>query len=282
LLFGAHMSIAGGFDKAVDRAVQVGCDAFQLFTKNSNQWRARPIAPEEAERFRARLGESGIRSVVAHDSYLINLASSDDALWEKSVAAFREELERCELLGIPYLVTHPGACGEAGEEAGILRVAAALNRLHADLPGYRVRTLLEITAGQGTSLGYRFEQLAAITERVREAERVAYCFDTCHAFAAGYELRTPEGYAATMEEFDRLLGLDRLVVFHLHDSKRGLGSRIDRHEHIGKGMIGLDGFRLLVNDPRFRDHPGLLETEKSPDLHEDIENLRVLRSLVAG
>ncbi len=282
MLFGAHMSIAGGFDKAVDRAVQVGCDAFQIFTKSSNQWKARPIAPDEVERFRARLREAGIRSVVAHDSYLINLASPDDALWEKSIAAFREELERCELLGIPYLVTHPGACGEAGEEVGIRRVAEALNRLHDDLPGYQVKTLLEITAGQGTTLGYRFEQLAAITERVRIPERVAYCFDTCHAFAAGYELRTPEGYAATMEEFDRILGLNRLLVFHLNDSKRDLGSRIDRHEHIGKGMIGLDGFRHLVNDPRFREHPGLLETEKSPDLHEDVENLRILRSLVSG
>lgn len=282
MLFGAHMSIAGGVDKAIDRAVQVGCDAVQIFTKSSNQWKARPLTPDEVERFRAKLREAGIRSVVAHDSYLINLASSDDALWEKSIAAFREELERCELLGIPYLVTHPGSYGEAGEEVGIRRVAEALNRLHNDLPGYQVKTLLEVTAGQGTSLGYRFEQLAAITERVREPERVAYCFDTCHVFAAGYELRTPEGYAATMEEFDRVLGLDRLLVFHLNDSKRDLGSRIDRHEHIGKGMIGLDGFRHLVNDPRFREHPGLLETEKSPDLHEDVENLRILRSLVAG
>ncbi len=282
MLFGAHMSIAGGVDKAIDRAVQVGCDVVQIFTKSSNQWKARPIAPDEVERFRAKLQEAGIRSVVAHDSYLINLASPDDALWEKSIAAFREELERCELLGIPYLVTHPGSYGEAGEEAGIRRVAEALNRLHDDLPGYQVKTLLEVTAGQGTSLGYRFEQLAAITERVREPERVAYCFDTCHVFAAGYELRTPEGYMATMDEFDRILGLDRLLVFHLNDSKRDLGSRIDRHEHIGKGMIGLDGFRHLVNDPRFREHPGLLETEKSPDLHEDVENLRVLRSLVAG
>ncbi|MDW7982890.1 MAG: deoxyribonuclease IV [Thermomicrobium sp.] len=279
--FGAHMSIAGGVDRAIDRAVEIGCDAVQLFTKSSNQWKARPLSPEEVERFREKARRFRL-PVVAHDSYLINLASPDDALWEKSIAAFREELERCEVLGIPYLVTHPGSFGEAGEEFGIQRVAEALNRLHAELPGYRVMTLLETTAGQGTNLGYRFEQLAAIVERVREPERVGYCFDTCHVFAAGYELRTPEGYAETIEAFDRILGLDRLFVFHLNDSKRDRGSRIDRHEHIGQGKIGLDGFRLLVNDPRFADHPGLLETEKSPDLHEDVENLRVLRSLIAG
>ncbi|MCS7257582.1 MAG: deoxyribonuclease IV [Thermomicrobium sp.] len=277
--FGAHMSIAGGVDRAIDRAIEIGCEAVQLFTKSSNQWKARPLSPEEIERFKEKAARFSI-PVVAHDSYLINLASPNDALWEKSIAAFREELERCEVLGIPYLVTHPGSYGEAGLEFGIQRVADALNRLHADLPGYRVMTLLETTAGQGTSLGYRFEQLAAIVERIKEPERVGYCFDTCHVFAAGYELRTPEGYAATMDEFDRILGLDRLFVFHLNDSKRELGSRIDRHEHIGRGKIGLDGFRWLVNDPRFRDHPGLLETEKSPDLHEDVENLRVLRSLV--
>lgn len=275
------MSIAGGVDRAIDRALEIGCEAVQLFTKSSNQWKARPLTPEEIERFKQKVAHSQL-PVVAHDSYLINLASPNDTLWEKSIAAFREELERCELLGIPYLVTHPGSYGEADVEFGIHRVAEALNRLHRDLPGYRVMPLLETTAGQGTSLGHRFEQLAAIVEQVHEPERVGYCFDTCHVFAAGYELCTPEGYEATMAEFDRILGLDRLFVFHLNDSKRERGSRIDRHEHIGQGEIGLEGFRLLVNDPRFTNHPGLLETEKSPDLHEDVENLRVLRSLVVS
>ncbi len=280
MLFGAHMSIAGGVDRAIDRAALVESDAVQIFTKNNNQWNAKPIPPEQVERFLLRIEETGIKSVVAHDSYLINLASGDDALWEKSIAAFREELERCELLGVPYLVTHPGSHVGAGEEEGIRRVAEALNRIHRDLPGYRVMTLLEITAGQGTNLGYRFEQLGQIVAQVAAPERVGYCFDTCHAFAAGYDIRTPEGYEATFREFDEVLGLANLRVFHLNDSKKPLGSRVDRHEHIGDGQIGLEGFRLVVNDPRFKDLPGLLETPKSDDLHEDAENLRRLRSLV--
>lgn len=278
--FGAHMSIAGGVDKAIDRAETAGCDTVQIFTKNNNQWKARPIAPESAERFTERIEEVGIREVVAHNSYLINMASAKDDLWEKSVDAMRIELERCEFLGVPYLVSHPGSHVGAGEEFGIQRIADALNRLHNDLPGYRVMTLLEITAGQGSALGYRFEQLAEIRARVTEPERVGFCFDTCHAFAAGYELRTPEGYAETMAAFDEILGLENLKVFHLNDSKRELGSRVDRHDHIGDGFIGLEGFRHLVNDPRFADHAGILETPKSEDLHEDVENLRRLRELV--
>ena len=278
--FGAHMSIAGGVDRAVDRAAQVDCDSVQIFTKNNNQWQAKPIPPEQVERFCARLEETGIGPVVAHDSYLINLASQDDALWEKSIDAFRIELERCELLGVPYLVTHPGSHGGAGESAGIHRVAEALDRVHAALPGHLVMTLLEITAGQGNSLGARFEELAQIRGLVAAPERVGYCFDTCHAFAAGYELRTPEGYAETMDTFDRVLGLENLRAFHLNDSKRDLGTRVDRHDHIGQGFIGLEGFRNVVTDPRFVDHAGLLETPKSEDLHEDAENLARLRALV--
>lgn len=278
--FGAHMSIAGGFDKAVDRAEQAGCEALQVFTKNNNQWKARPIADDQVEKYRQRLDDTGIGPVVAHDSYLINLASPDDLLWEKSIEAFRIELERCELLGIPFLVTHPGSFVKSSEEEGIRRVSEALNRLHADLPGFRVKTLLETTAGQGTALGHRFEQLAAIAAGVKDADRFGYCFDTCHVFAAGYELRTPEGYAETMDDFDRLLGLDRLFAFHLNDSKRPLGARVDRHDHIGEGEIGLEGFRNLVNDPRLTDRPAMLETPKSEDLHEDMENLERLRGLV--
>ena len=277
---GAHMSIAGGVDKAIDRAESVGCEAVQIFTKNNNQWKARPIPAEQAERFQARLEETGIGPVVAHDSYLINLASSDDALWEKSTEAFRVELERCETLGIPYLVAHPGSHTGAGELVGLRPVADALNRPHDELPGYRVRTLLETTAGQGTALGATFEQLARITADLRAPERVGYCFDTCHVFAAGYDLRTPDAYAETMATFDAVLGLANLCAVHLNDSKRGLGSRVDRHAHIGEGEIGLAGFRNLVNDDRLRDLPGLLETPKSDDLHEDIENLARLRRLI--
>lgn len=280
--FGAHMSIAGGFDKAVDRAEQAGCDAVQIFTKNNNQWRAKPIDDEMVERLAARLAETGIRPVVAHDSYLINLASPVDELWEKSINAMRIELERCEQLSVPFLVTHPGAFVKSSEEEGIERIAQALNRIHVDLPGYQVLTLLETTAGQGSSIGHRFEQLAAIIEKVEMPDRVGYCLDTCHVFAAGYEIRTDDGYAETIESFDSILGLDNLKVFHFNDSKREFGSHRDRHEHIGMGEIGLDGFRHFVNDPRFQDRAALLETPKSDDLHEDIENLARLRGLVAA
>jgi deoxyribonuclease-4 len=276
------MSAAGGAHTAIDRAVQAGCESLQLFTKNNNQWAARAIPEEQVERFRMRLGEERIAGVMAHAAYLINLASPDEALWEKSVNAFRVELERCQLLGIPYLVLHPGSHTGSGEPEGIRRVVDALNRLHQDLPGYQVMTLLETTAGQGTALGHQFEQLAEIITGVTEPERIGLCFDTCHVFAAGYELRTPEGYAETMEAFDRALGLEHLRAFHLNDSKKDLGTRVDRHEHIGDGMLGQEAFCYLVNDPRFNAHPAVLETPKSEDLHEDIENLRRLRELVVA
>ncbi len=279
--FGAHMSVAGGFDKAVDRAVQAGCDSVQIFTKNNNQWRAKPIEDAQVEAFAARLAGTGIRPVVAHDSYLINLASPDDELWNKSIDAFRVELERCELLSVPYLVTHPGAFVKSTEAEGIQRIAEALNRVHESLLGYKVLTLLETTAGQGSSIGHRFEQLAAIIEKVSAPERVGYCLDTCHVFAAGYEIRTEEGYAETIGAFDSILGLDNLKAFHFNDSKRELGSHVDRHDHIGAGQIGLEGFRHFVNDSRFDDRAALLETPKSDDLHEDVENLARLRDLIA-
>jgi deoxyribonuclease-4 len=278
--FGAHMSIAGGFDKAVDRAEQAGCDSLQIFTKNNNQWRAKPIDDDQVEKFEARLTATHIGPVVAHDSYLINLASPDDELWQKSIDAFRIELERCEQLRVPFLVTHPGSFVKSTEEEGIDRIAQALNQVHDALPGYKVMTLLETTAGQGSHIGHRFEQLARIAERVKAPERVGYCLDTCHVFAAGYEIRTDDGYAETMASFDSILGLDNLKAFHFNDSKRELGSRVDRHDHIGQGEIGLEGFRHFVNDQRFADRPALLETPKSDDLHEDIENLERLRDLI--
>jgi deoxyribonuclease-4 len=218
--------------------------------------------------------------VAAHDSYLINLGTPDDVLWRKSVDALTEELERCEQLDIPGLVLHPGAHLGSGAEAGVRRVAQALDEAGRRLPGYRAQPWLETTAGQGSVLGSRFEELQAIIGAVREPERVGVCLDTAHVFAAGYELRTPDGYAATWESFGRLLGLDRLRCVHVNDSKKGLGSRVDRHEHIGRGALGLEAFRLLVNDVNLRGRPMILETPKGEDMAEDVENLRILRGLV--
>lgn len=278
--FGAHMSVAGGCSKAFDRAEQAGCDSLQVFTKNSNQWKAKPLADEEIERWEKRRAETGVWPVVAHDSYLINLASPKDDLWEKSIEAFSVELQRCQQLGIRYLVTHPGSHTGSGEEAGLARVSEALNRLHSELPDVDVLTLLETTAGQGSNLGASFEHLATICEGVEDKSRVGYCLDTCHIFAGGYDFRTPETYDETMTRFDDLLGIENLHAIHLNDSKHELGSRRDRHEHIGEGFIGVEGFRQFVNDARLKDVPGLLETKKGEDLAEDIENLATLRGLV--
>jgi deoxyribonuclease-4 len=282
LKLGAHMSIAGGFDKAVQRAHSVESDALQIFTKNQKQWKAKPILDEEVIVFRQHCLDCVIDPVVAHDSYLINLASPNDEGWEKSIDAFRIELERCEQLGIPFLVTHPGAHTGSGTEAGIARVIAALDRIHADLPGYKVRTLLETTAGQGTTLGSTFEELAALIDGVAASERLGVCFDTCHTFVAGYDIRTPEAYAATMGQFDDLIGLDRIETFHFNDAITEFGSKRDRHAHIGAGFIGAEGFRNFMNDSRFAGKPALLETEKGEDLAEDREAIILLRSLVVG
>jgi deoxyribonuclease-4 len=273
------MSIGGGVDKAFDRGEQVGCDAMQIFTKNSNQWRAAPLADEVVERYHRRQTETGITPVVAHSSYLLNLATPDDDLWHKSLDALVVELERCEVLRIPYLVIHPGSHMGSGEEAGIRRIAEALNGAHHRLPDARVKVTLETTAGQGDHLGYRFEQLAAMIEATEAGDRLAVCYDTCHTLSAGYDFRTAEGYADVFRQFDSIIGLDRLTVFHLNDSVKEAGSRRDRHAHIGEGYVGLDGFRRLVNDPRFENVPMLLETNKSEDMHEDVENLRRLRAL---
>ena len=279
LRLGAHESIAGGLHRAFDRARSVGCDTVQIFVKSNRSWAVKPLAEGAITRFRTKAEETGIRPVVGHTSYLLNLGTSDETLWTKSRDALIVELGRCEALDVPYLVLHPGAHVGAGEEAGLARVAQALGQVHAATPDLRTQILLETTAGQGTSLGYRFEHLAWLIEHTPAGERLGVCLDTCHSFAAGYELRTPEGYAATMEAFDLTIGLERLKALHLNDCKGDLGSRKDRHEHIGKGRIGLDGFRHLVNDPRLAGLPGLLETPKSDDLHEDRENLALLRSL---
>ena len=280
LLLGAHQSIAGGVEKALERGQEVGCDTVQIFVKSPNRWVSKPLADENVGAFKEAVEDTGIWPVFGHALYLINLATPDDALWQKSLDALTDDLERCELLGLPGLVIHPGSHMGSGEEAGIARIAAALDEVHGRLPGYSVQVWLEVTAGQGAHLGYTFAQLRSMLDSVQEPERLGICFDTAHAFAAGYELRTRQGYEATWTEFDEALGLDRLRAIHLNDSKRELGSRVDRHEHIGQGLLGLEPFRFLLNDSRFRGIPMTLETDKGPDLAEDKENLALLRSLV--
>jgi deoxyribonuclease-4 len=274
------MSISGGVDTAFDRGEKVGCYAMQIFTKNSNQWRAAPLKEEAVDRYHRRQAETGITPVVAHASYLLNLATPDDGLWLKSIEALLVEMERCDVLAIPYLVIHPGSHMGSGEDAGVARIAQSLNIAHNRLPGARVKITLETTAGQGTNLGYRFEQLAAMIAATEAEDRLAVCYDTCHTLAAGYDFRPPEGYAEVFTQFDEIIGLERLAVFHFNDSKRDLGSRRDRHAHIGKGALGLEGFRHILNDSRFEDTPALLETPKSSDMHEDVKNLARLRALI--
>lgn len=281
-LLGSHTSIAGGLHRAVERAHEVGCDVVQIFTKNSNQWRAKPILDEEAAKFQSTLAALKIRHPIAHNSYLINLASPDDGLWRRSIEAFVIELNRAEQLGLAYVVTHPGASLASGEEQGLQRVIAAINDIHAQTRGVRARILLETTAGQGSCLGCRFEHLATILAGVRRPERLGVCVDTCHIFAAGYPLATTRQYRATMKQLATIVGLEQVKAFHLNDSKRELGSRVDRHEHIGQGKLGLEPFRHLLNDARFAQVPMYLETPKGVVNGEelDVMNLRTLRGLI--
>ncbi len=281
-LLGAHMSTAGGVHTAVDRAVSIGCTALQLFTKNNNQWSAKPLTQEDVEEYKKKIADAGIMPVMAHDSYLINLCAANPDTLERSRTAFVDELTRCEQLGIQLLNFHPGAHGGAGEEEGIKKVVESLNIAHERTKGFKVRSVVETSAGQGTAVGYKFEHLSRIINGVDSPERMAVCVDTCHIFAAGYDIRTEETYAVTFEEFERVIGLDRLAAFHFNDSKKEFGSHGDRHEHIGKGTIGAAGFSYLMNDTRFADIPKILETPKSKDLHEDVENLKVLMGLLQG
>jgi deoxyribonuclease-4 len=279
-LLGAHMSIAGGVGNALLAGKKVDCEAIQIFTKSSRQWAARPYTEEEIGQFKINRKKTGINSVIAHDSYLLNLGSPDSALRIRSIAAFIDELERCEILGVSNLIAHPGAHVGTGEAAGIKTIAKSLNEVHTACPGYNAKVTLEITAGQGSNLGYRFEQIASIIDATKQSDRVRVCFDTEHAFAAGYDIRTKEGYERTFDEFDDAIGIDLLAAFHLNDSKKEFNSRVDRHEHIGKGFIGVEAFRLLMNDERFWGLPMCLETPKGPDLKEDQENLTLLKSLI--
>jgi deoxyribonuclease IV len=279
-LLGAHMSIAGGVGNALLAGKRVDCDAIQIFTKSSRQWAGNPYSKEEIEQFRINQKETGIGKVIAHDSYLLNLGSPDGVLRKRSIAAFIDELERCETLGVTNLVAHPGSHVGSGEAEGIKTISKSLDEVHKACPGYRALVTLEITAGQGSNLGYRFEQIANIMDGIRESDRLRVCFDTEHAFAAGYDIRTKDGYERTFSEFDETIGIDRLAAFHLNDSKKEFNSRVDRHEHIGKGFLGVEAFRLLLNDKRFWGLPMCLETPKGPDLKEDRENLTLLRTLI--
>lgn len=278
--FGSHMSIAGGIERSVERGLAAGCEAIQIFVKSNNQWRARPFREGEPEAFREAFADSSLEEVVAHNCYLVNMASPDEELWDKSRDATRIELERCEALGVESLVLHPGSHKGRGVAVGIARLAEALDTLEGIAPS--VRILLETTAGQGDYLGWRFEELRDILGSVADPARLRVCLDTCHVHAAGWDLCSDEGYEDLMGEIGEKIGLDSVTVLHVNDSKTPRGSRVDRHAHIGRGEIGLEGFRRLVNDPRWEGRSLLLETPKGPDLAEDRENLRILRELRGG
>lgn len=281
LKIGAHMSMAGGHHKAVHSAHRVGFRTVQVFTKSNNQWRAAALTDDHVRAFRSALDETGVADPVAHASYLINLGSPDEALWEKSIAALAVEIERGEALGISDLVMHPGAHVGTGEEAGLARIAAGLDEVHRRTKGVALRIALETTAGQGSCLGHRFEHIGELLGSVTEPERLGVCVDTCHIFAAGYPLGTRTEYDDTMGQLARTVGLDRVRVLHLNDSVKPLGSRVDRHAGIGLGKLGVEPFRFLINDPNFRSLPMILETPKGEDGGEDLDavNLRVLEHL---
>ena len=275
---GAHMSIAGGLHLALERGRAVGCSVVQLFVKNQVQWVARPLTDEEIRRFKRAQRATGITVVFAHSTYLINLATPAEADWRRAVDAFADELERAEALGLRFAVIHPGSHKGSGLDAGISRIVRALDELATRTRGYRVKVALENTAGAGHTVGARFEELQAIMERVSVPERLGICLDTCHLFAAGYDIRTPAGYARTLETCETTVGARSILAFHLNDAKAPLGSGLDRHEHIGKGRIGLGAFRRLLNDRRFARVPMVLETPKDNDA-ADVRNLKTLRRL---
>jgi deoxyribonuclease-4 len=285
---GAHMSVAGGLPNAVERAVLHGCESLQIFAKNASQWRGRSLDADEIRRFRTRVEETGITPVVSHASYLINLATTSPTLRDQSIAAFVDELDRATALGLLGVVIHPGTCTAGTEEDGLRLIAEAIAASFAARPGQTTMVLLEHTAGQGRTLGHRFEHLRAIIEYLDGSPRVGVCLDTCHLVAAGYDIVSDDGYAQTFASFDRLVGFDRLKAFHGNDSKKPCGSRVDRHEHIGKGCIGVEPFRRLLTDARFAGLPMLIETAKAegpsrPNVIAkdplDARNLRTLRSL---
>ena len=281
-LLGAHTSAQGVVSKAVELAERLGFTAMQIFSKNNNRWAANQLDEKEVALFKEKLSASSIKFVVVHDSYLINLCSSNEELLDRSREAYVDELMRCERLGIKYLNFHPGAYGTLGEEKGIQLVADSLNFAHAKTPDIKVSSMIELTAGQGTSLGYSFGQVKKIIDLVEDKSKMSVCIDTAHIFAAGYNIKEASEYKKVIKEFDDVIGLERLKCIHMNDSKKPLGSRVDRHEHIGKGFIGLEGFANIMNDKKIAHVPKILETPKGKECLEDLENLEVLRGLIEG
>lgn len=279
-LLGAHMPTTGGLHRAILSGHEIGCTAVQLFTTSPRQWRARPLSEEEIAAFDEARQQTGIHTVISHDSYLINLAAPDQDVLQRSREAFLDELQRAEALNIPWVVTHMGSYLNSSEEAGLATLGESVRFLLEQTEGLRVGIALETTAGQGTNLGYRFEHLARIIEMAGGSERIGVCFDTCHVFVAGYDIRTPEALSATLDEFDRIIGLQRLKVIHVNDAKKPLGSRVDRHEHIGDGELGLETFRILLHEPRIAHVPVILETPEPEKMHP--VNLRRLKEILSN
>jgi len=279
-LLGAHTSTEGGVAAALDLASKLGFTAMQIFSKNNNRWSAKPFSEKEINDFKTKHAASIIQFTVVHDSYLINLCASSSEILEKSRTAYLDELNRCEQLGIPYLNFHPGSHMGAGEKEGIKLIAESLNIAHEKTKGFKVNSMIEVTAGQGSTLGYRFEQVREIIDLIEVKNRMAVCIDTAHIFAAGYDIKSPVSYEETIKEFDEIVGLKLLKCIHMNDSKKPLGSRVDRHEHIGKGFIGKEGFKNIMNDKRLEHVPKVLETPKGKEHLEDVENLKVLKSLI--
>ena len=279
ILLGAHMSISGGVHIAIERARSIDCTAMQMFVKNNMQWFARPLTRDQVRAFVEHRQRAELLSIFAHANYLINLAATNPLFHANSIRALSKELASANQLELPFLVLHPGAHRGAGEEAALAKIIASINKVFRKIPKVKTKIALETTAGQGSCVGHRFEHLAHIIDNVREPERLCICLDTAHLFAAGYDIGTESGIRKTFREFDRKIGLDRLVAIHLNDSKTGRGSRVDRHEHIGKGKIGLDAFRFIMRDRRLNKIPKVLETPKGKDLREDVMNLQTLRAL---
>ncbi len=280
-LLGAHFSIAGGLHKAIITASEYECNALQIFTKNATTWKERTLSSHDIELFDVARKKSGVQSICSHTSYLINLASPEQSKYDRSVKALEHEIIRSSQLRIPFVVMHPGSHMGTGEDKGLSRIAQGINTTFERTPDITCRLLLETTAGQGSNLGYTFEQLALISDMVEAEEKIGFCLDTCHVFAAGYDIRTKKAYRKTMQAFDRAIGIDRLCAIHLNDAKKGLGSRIDRHEHIGKGTIGIEAFSFIMNDPLHKGLPKILETpKKKGPIDYDRMNLNRLRSLI--
>lgn len=280
LLLGSHMSTAGGMAKAIERGESIGCTAIQVFVKGNTRWQFPPLKDDDVAAFRAGLKRGNIKSVIAHAIYLVNLCSNKPDFVQKSIDDLVDELTRCHTLGIPGLVLHPGAHVGAGEEAGLAGIVAGLDEVFDTTAGMDTQILLETTAGQGSCLGWQFAELGHLIRNVKQPERLGVCLDTCHVFAAGYDIRTADGYQQMWTQFDAEVGRDRLKAIHLNDSKNPCGSRKDRHHHIGQGEIGLEAFRFLMNDESLRSVPMVLETEKDKAMTEDIENMAILRSLL--